>query len=314
MRPPGWAPRSPGRLGRAPRRGIRIGLACAEFNGGITDRLLTGALDALEEARWRSGRRPVAWVPGAFELPLVAQRLAESETVDAVICLGAVDPGRHRPLRVRGRRVRRRACSGCSSTPVSRWCSESSPPRPSTRPWCAPTDDPSNKGREAALTALHTAGALTAVSEASARHPGRVLGGTALMLRLVLPKGSLEKRHPRSVRRRRPQRHPVLGGRLPGHHRRSPGRARCGSSAPRRSPCTWPTASSTSASPDATGSRSGGATSPRSACSTTRRPPPTRSGWCWPCPSTPRWHRWPTWPPRPPGRRMRCGCPPSTPS
>src|SRR3984957_21325660 len=76
-----------------PDAGRRIAFACAEFNGGITDRLLTGALDALEEAGADLGSALVAWVPGAFELPVLAQRLAQSKRVDAVVCLGAVIRG-----------------------------------------------------------------------------------------------------------------------------------------------------------------------------------------------------------------------------
>ena len=71
----------------------RIAFACAEFNGGITDRLLTGALDALEAAGCDLAGVTVAWAPGAFELPLLAQALAASGRVDAVICLGAVIRG-----------------------------------------------------------------------------------------------------------------------------------------------------------------------------------------------------------------------------
>jgi 6,7-dimethyl-8-ribityllumazine synthase len=73
--------------------GTRIGFACAEFNGGITDRLLTGALDVLENAGCDLGTVTVAWAPGAFELPLVASMLAKSGAIDAVICLGAVIRG-----------------------------------------------------------------------------------------------------------------------------------------------------------------------------------------------------------------------------
>ncbi len=72
---------------------IRVGIACAEFNGGITDRLLGGTLDALEEAGCDLGDAIVAWAPGAFELPVIAQALARSGAVDAVICLGAVIRG-----------------------------------------------------------------------------------------------------------------------------------------------------------------------------------------------------------------------------
>jgi 6,7-dimethyl-8-ribityllumazine synthase len=75
-----------------PSRG-RVGFACAEFNGGITDRLLTGALDALERAGCDLAEVVVAWAPGAFELPMVAQQLATSGSVEAVVCLGAVIRG-----------------------------------------------------------------------------------------------------------------------------------------------------------------------------------------------------------------------------
>ena len=74
-------------------RPVRLGIACAEFNGGITYRLLTGALDAVDAADGGPGSVTVAWAPGAFELPLVASALVRSGTVDAVVCLGAVIRG-----------------------------------------------------------------------------------------------------------------------------------------------------------------------------------------------------------------------------
>lgn len=77
-----------GQPGRA-----RIGFACAEWNGGITTRMLTAALDLLDEAGIGADQRVIAWAPGAFELPLVARALAGSGSVDAVICLGAVVRG-----------------------------------------------------------------------------------------------------------------------------------------------------------------------------------------------------------------------------
>jgi 6,7-dimethyl-8-ribityllumazine synthase len=73
--------------------GLRLAFACAEFNGGITDRLLTGALDALVELGADPSAAVVAWAPGAFELPLVADRLAHTGLVDAVVCFGAVIRG-----------------------------------------------------------------------------------------------------------------------------------------------------------------------------------------------------------------------------
>lgn len=78
--------------GKLTAQGLRFGIVVSRFNEFITSRLLAGALDALE----RHGAEPegihVAWVPGAFEIPLVAQRLAQ-RGYDAVICLGAVIRG-----------------------------------------------------------------------------------------------------------------------------------------------------------------------------------------------------------------------------
>ena len=73
--------------------GLRLGLACAEFNGGITLRLLEGALAALADAGTDRRDVTVAWAPGAFELPLVARAFAHAGKVDAVLCLGAVIRG-----------------------------------------------------------------------------------------------------------------------------------------------------------------------------------------------------------------------------
>ncbi|HVB91731.1 MAG TPA: 6,7-dimethyl-8-ribityllumazine synthase [Acidimicrobiales bacterium] len=80
-------------LGTHNGTGLRIGLACALFNGGITLRLLDGALQALAEAGTESRDVTVAWAPGAFELPLVARAFAEAGRVDAVVALGAVIRG-----------------------------------------------------------------------------------------------------------------------------------------------------------------------------------------------------------------------------
>jgi 6,7-dimethyl-8-ribityllumazine synthase len=73
--------------------GLRIGVAGALFNGGITLRLLNGALDALAEAGTDRRDITVAWAPGAFELPLVARSFANAGKVDAVLCFGAVIRG-----------------------------------------------------------------------------------------------------------------------------------------------------------------------------------------------------------------------------
>ncbi len=78
-----------GRRGDLDGSGLRIGVVCGRFNDFISERLLAGALAALE--KYGVVEPVVTWVPGAFEIPLVAQRLAA--TSDAVIALGAVIRG-----------------------------------------------------------------------------------------------------------------------------------------------------------------------------------------------------------------------------
>jgi 6,7-dimethyl-8-ribityllumazine synthase len=73
--------------------GLRIGVALARFNQSVTDQLLAGALDALVKHGVADDAIDVAVVPGAFELPLCAQRLAATGRYDALICLGAVVRG-----------------------------------------------------------------------------------------------------------------------------------------------------------------------------------------------------------------------------
>ena len=73
--------------------GMRIGIALARFNQAVTDRLLAGALEALVQQGVADDAIDVATVPGAFELPLCAQRLASTGRYDALICLGAVVRG-----------------------------------------------------------------------------------------------------------------------------------------------------------------------------------------------------------------------------
>jgi 6,7-dimethyl-8-ribityllumazine synthase len=73
--------------------GLRVAIAVARFNELITERLLAGALDGLKRHGVDEGSITVARVPGAFELPLVCQRLAASGEYDAVIALGAVIRG-----------------------------------------------------------------------------------------------------------------------------------------------------------------------------------------------------------------------------
>ena len=73
--------------------GLRIGVVLARFNQSVTDHLLAGALDALARHGVAEDAIDVAVVPGSFELPLGAQRLAASGRYDALVCLGAVVRG-----------------------------------------------------------------------------------------------------------------------------------------------------------------------------------------------------------------------------
>lgn len=74
-------------------KGLKIGIVVARFNEFITSKLLGGALDTLHRHGADDKNVDVAWVPGAFEIPLVAKKMAESKKYDAVICLGAVIRG-----------------------------------------------------------------------------------------------------------------------------------------------------------------------------------------------------------------------------
>lgn len=72
---------------------IRVGIVVARFNEFITSKLLGGALDGLKRHDVPEENVDVAWVPGAFEIPLIAGKMAKSGKYDAVICLGAVIRG-----------------------------------------------------------------------------------------------------------------------------------------------------------------------------------------------------------------------------
>ena len=73
--------------------GLKIGLVAARFNEFIVSKLIGGAEDALKRHGVREEDIELAWVPGAFEIPLIAQKMANSKKYDAVICLGAVIKG-----------------------------------------------------------------------------------------------------------------------------------------------------------------------------------------------------------------------------
>jgi 6,7-dimethyl-8-ribityllumazine synthase len=151
------------RVGDHDGRGLRIGIVGARFNGGITHRLLGGCLGGLRDCDVDPTDITVAWAPGAFELPLVAQALATGGTVDALICLGAVirgDTGHYEFVAGQcAAGIQQVQLStgvpvvfGVLTTDTVAQAVERSEP------------DDSNKGREAALTAVEAARLIAAVA------------------------------------------------------------------------------------------------------------------------------------------------------
>ena len=178
--------------GRARRDGMRIAVVAGRFNDHVTKPLLDGALDVLRDVGL--DEVPVSWVPGRLRDARSSRKRLRLETFDAVICLGAVIRGdtphfeyvagecaaglaAGRARHVHPDRVRR---------------ADHRQPRPGRRSAGAGRDarEAGNKGAEAARTAVEMVNLLRTLPGAAApRRPG----SAPLMLRLVLPKGSLER-------------------------------------------------------------------------------------------------------------------------
>lgn len=75
------------------KNGMKVGIVVSRFNEFITNKLLSGAVDGLVRHGVAEDNITTAWVPGAFEIPLIAGKMAKSGKYDAVICLGAVIRG-----------------------------------------------------------------------------------------------------------------------------------------------------------------------------------------------------------------------------
>lgn len=73
--------------------GLKIGIVVSRFNEFITSKLLSGALDALDRHGVSDEDIEIVWIPGSFEIPVAADRMASSGKYDAVVCLGAVIRG-----------------------------------------------------------------------------------------------------------------------------------------------------------------------------------------------------------------------------
>ncbi len=79
--------------GRLVAEGLKVGIIVARFNEFIGSKLLSGAIDGLVRHGMNEDDIEIAWVPGAFEIPVAAQKMAQSKKYDAIICLGAVIKG-----------------------------------------------------------------------------------------------------------------------------------------------------------------------------------------------------------------------------
>ena len=79
--------------GKLIAEGLKFAIVVGRFNEFIGGKLLSGALDAFNRHGVEASDVEIAWVPGAFEMPLVAKKLAKSQKYDGVICLGAVIRG-----------------------------------------------------------------------------------------------------------------------------------------------------------------------------------------------------------------------------
>ncbi len=134
----------------------RYGIVASRFNGFITDSLLKGALDGLLRHGVDEDRIDVAWVPGAFEIPLAARKMAAGGSYEAVICLGCV---------IRGETSHFDYVAGEAAKGISEAARDTGVPvifgvlttenREQAAERAGPMED--NRGREAALAALRMA-------------------------------------------------------------------------------------------------------------------------------------------------------------
>jgi 6,7-dimethyl-8-ribityllumazine synthase len=79
--------------GKLNAKGLKLGIVVSRFNEFISKKLLDGAMDALIRHQADEDKIEVVWVPGSFEIPLAARKMAQTKKYDAVICLGAIIRG-----------------------------------------------------------------------------------------------------------------------------------------------------------------------------------------------------------------------------
>jgi 6,7-dimethyl-8-ribityllumazine synthase len=142
----------------------------SRFNDNVTTRLLEGARDALRQAGVKDAHVDVVWVPGAFELPVAAQRLAETGRYAAVICLGCLIRGATPHFEYIASAVAHALATASTTTgvPISFGVLTTNAAEEALER-AAP--GPSNKGREAAAAAIEMATMLRALEAAVERLP-----------------------------------------------------------------------------------------------------------------------------------------------
>ncbi|MCS6801384.1 MAG: 6,7-dimethyl-8-ribityllumazine synthase [Chloroflexota bacterium] len=148
--------------------GLRIAIAVARYNELVTKALLAGAREGLERHGVNPDDIDIAWVPGSFELPLAADRLARTERYDAVICLGAV---------IRGETAHFDYVAGGAATGIGRVALDSGRPiifgvltvDTLDQALARAGGHVGNKGYEAALAAIEMVNVLRAIDAEAAR-------------------------------------------------------------------------------------------------------------------------------------------------
>jgi 6,7-dimethyl-8-ribityllumazine synthase len=145
--------------------GYRFAIVVSRFNEAITEGLLAGARAALEEAQVRSEDITLVRVPGAFEIPLTARRLAETGRFDAIVCLGCVIKGDTMHFEYIASAVSRGIMDVGTSTgiPVAFGVLTTLTDQQAV---ARAADGPENKGREAALAAVEMATLYRHIGEA----------------------------------------------------------------------------------------------------------------------------------------------------
>lgn len=162
--------------GQRDGRGLAVALVVSQFNSFITDRLLAGALQALQEMGVDDGACDVAYTPGAFELPLAARDLAATGRYHAVICLGCV---------IRGETSHYEHVCQAATEGILRAGLDTGVPvlfgvlttDTAAQAWARAGDGPGNKGAECAVAAVELVNTLRQVAAAGRSKPLDALVG-----------------------------------------------------------------------------------------------------------------------------------------